>query len=77
MISTDYGELIDATAKRGYFVVGLSALAKVLQESTVYKFRRKEQGTWQYEVIMPGYGVVPDMKKWEYVEIVGKRLNIA
>ena len=64
MISTDYDELLDACNAKGYSVLGLCALVRIMNEAKIYRFRRHPRGCFEYAVVMPGYGVMPKTKHW-------------
>ena len=64
MISTDYEELLDACQAKGYSVLGLCALVRIMNEAKIYRFKRQPKSCFEYAVVMPGYGAMPKTKNW-------------
>lgn len=71
MISTDYTAVLDYLRERGIDnLTGAQVLWRVIKESFIYRFRRNENETWQYLVVMEGYGAPPNTKKWRDVTVM-------
>lgn len=71
MITTDYATAIDELRRRGIDNINnAKTLWKTIKESVIYKFRRNKNMTWQYEVVMKGYGKPPKMKTWVSVTVL-------
>ena len=71
MISTDYTAVLDCLHERGIDnLTNAKALWRVIKESFIYRFRRNDNETWQYLVVMEGYGSPPNMEKWRDVTVM-------
>ena len=71
MISTDYNAVLDYLHERGIDnLTNAKALWRVITDSVIYRFRRNESESWQYCVVMEGYGAPPNMKKWRDVTVM-------
>lgn len=55
---------------RGYSFDVICTLAFVVTNCVAYKFKRGCNNAWQYEVVMPGYGKMPNMDKWIDVTVI-------
>ena len=72
MIS-DYDKLLELCKKRDYHPLGLLALIRVMNEATIYKFKLQDIGSYQYAIVMPGYGAPPNTKRWRKISTVGSK----
>jgi hypothetical protein len=71
MITTDYDYAIEEIRKRGIDnLTAAQVLWRVIKESFIYRFRRNENESWQYLVVMEGYGAPPNTKKWRDVTVM-------
>ena len=73
MISADYDKLLELCKKRNYHPLGILALIRVLNEATIYKFKLQNRGSYQYAVVMDGYGVPPKTDRWSNVTTIGHK----
>lgn len=73
MTTATYADFEQRCQRVGYVPMNFETLCQVVCEATMYKFKRNYMGTWQYEVIMPGFGKQDvDKSKWVNITVWGR-----